>query len=55
MAIKPSAKPSVLNQSMLRREEEKIIKDVEYGLKELVTGIIIGIVIGFFLAMFLLG
>lgn len=37
----------------LEREIQKL-EEVEYGLKELITGLLIGIIIGFLLAVILL-
>jgi F0F1-type ATP synthase assembly protein I len=37
----------------LSKEIEKL-EEMEYGIKELIHGLLIGIIIGFFLAMFLL-
>lgn len=46
-------KKELLKEEVLREEEMKHLQEIDYGMKELVHGILIGVVIGFLLAWFL--
>ena len=48
------AKKDLLKKEEALENEVRHMEEVEYGLKELIHGIIIGIILGFALAWFLL-
>jgi F0F1-type ATP synthase assembly protein I len=50
---KKKKNPEKLSDKEVVREIKKL-EEIEYGIKELMTGIFIGLIIGFFLALFLM-
>tara|TARA_Y100000310_G_scaffold343124_1_gene449324 strand:- start:15265 stop:15420 length:156 start_codon:yes stop_codon:yes gene_type:complete len=50
--MNPAQRPANVRQNLNQKIER--IEEIEYGMKELLHGLLVGIIIGFLLAMFLL-